>query len=78
MLLLAGVMGLSCTACGVRQSGLGGDGDDVEIIVKTANLGYGTSWLESFNQRFMDKYKDKDYGNGKKGVYVEIDSTQGR
>lgn len=80
MLLLAGVLSLSCTACngsGLGGGGaIGGDADDVQLIIQTPDLGYGITWLKEFNQRFMNTYKDKDYGNGKKGVFVDIDTSQ--
>lgn len=75
MLVLASIMGLGCTACNVGGGGIGGDADDVQIIVQTPNLGYGIDWLKEFNDRFMQKNKDKDYGNGKKGVFVDIDTS---
>ena len=76
MLLLAGVMGTGCTACTFGGGGLGGDADDVKLIVQLADLGHGTMWTQEFNKRFIEQYKDKDYGNGHKGVYVELDTSQ--
>ncbi|MBE7100178.1 MAG: hypothetical protein E7364_01050 [Clostridiales bacterium] len=76
ILLLAGMMAFGCTACNMGKSGMGGDADDVKLIVQLADLGHGTMWVQDFNKRFIEQYKDKDYGNGHKGVYVDIDTSQ--
>ena len=77
MLLLAGAIGMSCASCGgLGGGGIGGDADDVKLIVQLADLGHGTLWAKDFNTRFIEQYKDKDYGNGHKGVFVDIDTSQ--
>lgn len=69
-ILLCMLFVLGQTACN-KPSTNGADADDVIIEFAIANLGYGKDWLESANQRFMYSVEDKEYPNGKKGVYCK-------
>ena len=68
-ILLCFVLLMTSVACSNSGGGPKGDGDDVIIEVVIQDLGYGKQWLEESNARFVELVKDKDYGNGKKGVF---------
>lgn len=66
---------LATTGCSKPISG----GHEDEVVVKVWNFdgGVGNSWLDqevvgSAAQRFMEKNKDREFANGKKGVYIDV------
>ena len=69
--LLGIIMMLTCVGC-TNPPSPAGDGNDVVIKFIVSDGGIGSEWLNKANQRFMDQYADKDYGNGKVGVYCDI------
>lgn len=51
------------------------DHTKVQLLVGNFNGGYGNAWLNKAVKRFTEKYKDYDFGNGKKGVQITIDDS---
>ncbi len=77
---LATVLGvmtaLTCVGCNKTPDGPVAGNDDVVIKFIVSDGGIGSEWLSKANERFMAKYKDKDYGNGKIGVFCDITKNQ--
>ena len=74
---LLGVMtALTCVGCNNTPSGPVAGDDDVVIKFIVSDGGIGSEWLSKANERFMAKYKDKDYGDGKVGVFCDITKNQ--
>ncbi len=65
------IMVVTCIGCGSPEGPQAGS-DDVQIKFIVSDGGIGADWLNQANARFMEKYKDKDYGNGKIGVFCDI------
>lgn len=66
------MMALTCVGCNKTPSGPTADTNDVVIKFIVSDGGIGAEWLKKSNERFMEKYKEKDYGNGKVGVFCDI------
>lgn len=62
------------TACG--DSGQGGTGTALSLTVYSYGGGFGTEWLDVAAKRFEEKYAEKDFGNGKIGVSIDIVSSK--
>ncbi len=87
-LIMALLIVLSMVACGGGQgSGSGGGGDDkynisggnkVEINLSNPTGGVGQRWIEDLAEEYAKRNVDTDYGDGKKGVYIEITPEKGR
>jgi len=66
---------LACStffACG-RGGSTGNkvDNTKIQLLVGAQAGGGGEAWLTEVIERFEEKYKDVDFGNGKTGVHVE-------
>ena len=62
-------------SCGRDTGGTSVDTTKVQLLVGNFNGGYGNAWLNKAVKRFTEKYKDYDFGNGKKGVQITIDDS---
>ena len=62
-------------SCGRDTGGTSVDTTKVQLLVGNFNGGYGNAWLNKAVKRFTEKYKDHDFGNGKKGVQITIDDS---
>ena len=62
-------------SCGRGTGGTSVDTTKVQLLVGNFNGGYGNAWLNKAVNRFIEKYKDYDFGNGKKGVQITIDDS---
>jgi len=71
--LLTGVM-----ACGALAGCTGGGGTEqidserTQLYVQNFEGGFGSDWLRAAKVRFEEKFKDKVYETGKKGVQIVI------
>ena len=62
-------------SCGRETDGTSVDTSKVQLLVGNFDGGYGNTWLNKAVNRFTEKYKDYDFGNGKKGVQIIVDDN---
>ena len=67
-------VGASC-AGGGGGGGSSVDTSKVQLLVGNFSGGYGRAWVDKAAKKFTPKYENYDFGNGKKGVQIDIDSN---
>lgn len=73
LLLCIGITGVSLASIGCSSMYEEDKaGDRLSLKVFNYNGGVGNSWLNATAERFMEVNKDRQFGNGKVGVYVDI------
>ena len=77
--IIAGLL-LVCLLTGTAAACRGGDDvqvdeTKVQLLIGNYDGGYGSVWLKKAVDRFVKKYENYDFGNGKKGVQITVDNN---
>lgn len=77
MCCLLSFTALAATSCGGSGTGSGSSSTATTLYIKLDGGGLGTEWVTNAAKRFNEKYPDKSYAEGKKGIRVVTQPDSG-